>query len=118
MKKFLCGLVVVSSLAGCVPSQTNETTSVLKNTATQVSKIYINSAKTTVKNACMAKFNNSSNCECMTSSVMNSLDADDVKYLYKKATKKVTADELARDNTIGSKIMAAQVQCMISKLYN
>lgn len=49
MKKFLCGLVVVSSLAGCVPSQTNETTSVLKNTATQVSKIYINSAKTTVK---------------------------------------------------------------------
>lgn len=54
----------------------------------------------------------------MTSSVMNSLDADDVKYLYKKATKKLTADELARDNTIGSKIMAAQVQCMISKLYN
>ena len=117
MKKFLLGTVLAISLAGCMAEQLEETKSIVKSTKDELSKVYINSAKSTVTEVCMKKYNNSSNCKCMTEKVIDSLTKDDLKYLAKKFVKTSSVDELATDGTIGKKIVSAQIQCMLEKLY-
>ncbi len=117
MKKFLIGTALVISLTGCMAEQLQETKAIVKNTTEEVSKVYINSAKSKITDACMKKYNNSYNCKCMTEKVVDSLSKDDVKYLAKKIIKTASVDELATDNVIGKKVVSAQIQCMLEKLY-
>ena len=121
MKKFLIKALAVATLTGCLATGDNtndaETRAILASTAKQVGSVYITTAKNSVSSACMAKYNNSLICECVTSSVVDSLSTSDLKNLYNKVRGKNVATVVAGDATLSQKITSAQLNCMMSKLY-
>ena len=120
MKKFLLRALAVATLTGCLSTGESETDSLLVSTAKQVGSVYVTTAKNSVSSACMAKYNNSLVCECVTSSVVDSLSTSDLKNLYNKVRGKTTTNAgavVSGDATLRQKITSAQINCMVSKLY-
>lgn len=117
MKNFLLKSLAVITLTGCLSTGESETDALLVSTAKQVGGVYVTTAKKSVTSACMAKYNNSLVCECVTSSVVDSLTTSDLKNLYNKVRGKNAATVISGDSKLSQKITSAQINCMVSKLY-
>ena len=104
MKKNLLYTTLFLSLIGCAGQ--------LKNTKDRIIR---ETAKATISEICMAKYNNETQCKCVTNKVVDSLDTKDLKHLAKIAIKGNSMDSLAKDSVIGKKILSAQIDCTIDK---